>query len=296
MAAYTTSTSVTELIPEITLAVDYIYQDKSLGRSLVNVQDISGMPGNVAEFPQFTEVVASTGVGETSAPASHEMDLAMPYLTAARRSVYVGPSDLAVASATGNLAQQIGVGMGMAMVKAVDASIFGIVTATTNYATGTGATDGALSIPLIQDGILLLEKNEVDDQLFGVVHPHQWDSIRSAFSPVFSATNAYTTSDITIGNSVSNAILTSGMGNFYGVQWFKSNRIGSGTVTATGDVYNGLLFSGRGIGYAFKWLNTAGIEADRAPDLGLTKLVLNWADSSGVVYSSAVCKLYSTSG
>ena len=292
MAAYTTSTSVAELIPEITLAVDYIYQDQSLGRSLVNYQDITGQPGKTAEFPIFTEVVASTGVGETSAPASHEMDLAMATLTVARRAVYVGPSDLSVASATGNLAQQIGYGMGMAMVKAVDASIFGVVTATTNYSTGTGVTNGDLTLALVRDGVLLLEKNEVNDPIFAVVHPHQWDMIRATFMPVTTAT---TTTAITIGNVVSDAILSSGQGNFLGVNWFKSNRIGSGTVTATANCYNGLLFSKRGIGYAFKWMAESGVEADRAPDLGLTKLVLNWADSSGVVYSSAVAKLYSTS-
>ncbi|KPK95798.1 hypothetical protein AMJ80_03550 [bacterium SM23_31] len=292
MAGYTAVTNVAELVPEITLAVDYIYQDKSLGRALVNYQDITGQPGVTAEFPRFTEVVASTGVSETAAPASHQMDLSMPTLTVARRAVYVGPSDLAVASATGNLATQIGEAMGMAMVKAIDASIFGIVTATTNWTTGTGVTNGDLTLAYIRDGILLLEKNEVDDPLMGVLHPHQWDMIRATFMPVTVATN---TTAITIGNVVSDAMLSSGRGNFLGVNWFISNRIGSGTVSATANCYNGLLFSKRGIGYAFKWMAEQGIEADRAPDLGLTKLVLNWADSSGVVYDSAVCKLYSTS-
>ena len=296
MAGYTATADVTELIPEISLAVDYIYQDKSLGRALCDYKDISGMPGNIAEFHLFSEVASSTGVAETATPTSHQMDVNQVQLTAARRSVYVGLGDLAAASATGNLAQEIGVAMGMAMVKATDASIFGVTTATTNYSTGTGATDGKLSIALVQDGVLLLEKNEVDDQLFAVVHPHQWDTIRSAFSPVFSATNAYTTGDIGLSNAVTDAILTNGMGNFYGVNWFKSNRIGSGTNGSTDNVYAGLLFSKRGIGHAFKWMAAQGIEAQRAPELGLTKMVLNWADSSGVVYGSAVCKLYSTSG
>jgi len=296
MAAYTTSTSVAELIPEITFAVDYIYQDMSLGRQLVDYRDITGIPGTTTEYPIFTEVSASTGVGETSAPASHEMDLAMETLTVARRSVYVGPSDLAAASATGNLAQQIGVGMGMAMVKAIDASIFGVATATTNYTTGTGATDAALSLPLVRAGILLLEKNEVNDPIVGVVHPHQWDQIRAVFTPTATATNALSIYGVTVPSDAGNAIISSGRGNFLGVDWFVSNRIGSGTVGATGDVYNGLLFSKRGIGYAFKWTYEQGVEADRAPDLGLTKLVLNWADSAGIVYSSAVAKLYSTSG
>lgn len=295
-AGYTTTTALAELIPEITLNVDYIYQNSSLGRSLVTMNDVSGRPGTTVEFPRYTEVAASTGVAETGTPTSHAMDITMPTLTIARRSVYVAPGDLASKAATGNTAAEIGKAMGMAMVKAIDAAIFGVVTATTNWTTGTGATNAAMGLGYIQDGILLLEKNEVDDQMVGVLHPHQWDAIRSLFSPVFGATNAYQSGGVQIANTVSDEILRSGRGNFYGVDWYVSNRIGSGTVTATANVYNGLLFTKRGIGYAFSWLNESGIEAERDAVNALTKLVLNWADSAGVIYDSAVCKLYSTSG
>ena len=292
-SGYTTTTSLAELIPEITLTVDYIYQHASLGRSLVNVKDITAQPGTTVEFPRFTEVAASTGVGETSAPDSHAMDIVMPTLTIARRSVYVGPGDLASRSATGNTAQEIGVAMGMAMVKAIDARIFSIVTATTNWTTATGATNAAISLSYVQDGLNLLERNEVDGALAGVLHPIQWRSIRSAFSPVVTATDARALG-IGFSNDVSNEIIRQGKGNFYGIDWYVNARIGSGTVNATGNVYNGLLFAKRGIGYAFAWMYQNGIEAQRDPVLALTKLVLNWADSAGVIYDSAVCKLYST--
>ena len=95
MAGFTATADVTELIPEITLGVDYIFQAGSLGRSLVNYKDVSGIPGNVVEFPYYTEVVASTSVSETSTPTSHQMNLSMVSLTLAKRSVYVGLGDLA---------------------------------------------------------------------------------------------------------------------------------------------------------------------------------------------------------
>jgi len=292
-AGFTTSTTLTELIPEITRNVDLIYQDKSLGRALVSVYDITGQPGNVVEIPRLDEVASSTGVAETGTPTSHALDSGdMASLTCARRAVNVFAGDLAMESAVID-AGIIANAMGMAFVKAIDASIFGIVTATTNWTTGTGATDAALNLSHIQDGVNLLEKNEVDDQIYGVVHPHQWKSVRAVFSPVTVATNS---TAITISNPISDSILTSGMGNFYGVDWFKSNRIGSGTVTATASVYNGLLFSKRGIGFAFKWLKVNGVEEQREAGEAATKLVLNWADSAGVAYGSAVAKLYSTSG
>jgi hypothetical protein len=292
-SGYTTTTTLTELIPEITQQVGFIYQDKSLGRSLVSVYDISGVPGNVVEIPRFDEVASSTSVAETGTPTSHALDSGdMATLTCARRSVYVGWGDLSRSAANATI-NDVAEAIGMAFVKAVDASIFGIVTATTNWTTGTGATNAALDMAKLRAGVLLLEKNEVDDDLYGVVHPHQWDQIRATFTPVTVATNS---TAITISNDVSNAMIKAGMGNFLGVEWFKSNRIGSGTVTATADVYNGLIFSRRGIGFAFKWMVEQGIETQREASEALTKIVLNWADSAGVAYGSAVCKLYSTSG
>jgi N4-gp56 family major capsid protein len=294
-AAVTAVANVTELVPEITLAVDYIYQDKSLGRALAYYQDVSAQPGIIVEFPRFTEVAGSTAPAEGTAPTSHAMDLTMPYLTLALRSVYVQLGDLAKKGASGNLIEQVSSAIGMAMVKQIDARIFGVVTATTNWTTGTGATNAALSLTHIQDGLNLLEKNEVDDQIFGVVHPHQWKSIRAIFAPVTSATNALSIGAVQIGNVVSDTILTAGMGNFYGIDWFKSNRIGSGTVTATASVYNGLLFARRGIGYGFSYLVENGIEVQRQAAGAYDHVVMNWADSAGVTYDSAVCKLYSTS-
>lgn len=294
-SGYTTTTALAELIPEITLQVDYIYQNASLGRSLVTFKDITSQPGTTVEFPRFTEVAASTGVAETGTPTSHAMDLSMPTLTIARRSVYVGPGDLATKGATGNTAAEIGVAMGMAQVKAIDALIFSVVTATTDWSTGTGATNAAMGLGYIQDGLLLLEKNEVDDMIVGVLHPHQWDPIRALFTPVFGATNAYQAGAAQLPSGVSDEMIRTGKGNFYGIDWFVTNRIGSGTVNATANCYNGLLFAKRGIGYGFSWLNESGIEAERDAANALTKLVLNWADSAGVIYDSAVCKLYSTS-
>jgi hypothetical protein len=124
MAGFTATADVTELIPEITLGVDYIFQAGSLGRSLVNYRDVSGQPGNVVEFPIYTEVTASTSVAETSTPGSHQMNLTMASLTLAKRSVYVGLGDLAKKSMTDP--QSIGEAMGKAMVKAIDTSIFNV--------------------------------------------------------------------------------------------------------------------------------------------------------------------------
>jgi hypothetical protein len=288
MAGYTAATNIAELIPEITNEVQYIYQDRAIGPDLVTFQDVSGIPGTVVEFPRFTEVVGSTGVAENTAPTSHQLDLSMPTLTLARRAVYIGLSDLAKKGARGNVVAQIGRAMAEAKAKQDDAAIFGVLTATTNWTTGTGATNAALTITNALDALNLLEKNEVNEEIYCVVHPHQYKSIRSALTPVANDDGVAVgvASDMARDAMVSRA---------FGMNWFVTNRIGSGTVTATANVYNGLVFAKSAIGYAHAWGEANGVEAQRAVELAMTKLIINYFDAAGVIYGSGVAKLYSTS-
>jgi hypothetical protein len=80
----------------------------------------------------------------------------------------------------------------------------------------------------------------------------------------------------------------------FGANWFVTNRISSRTVNATASCWSGLVFNPRGLGYAFSWLYANGIEMIRGTE-AVSKMLLNWADSAGVIYSSGVCTLYSTS-
>lgn len=288
MAGITASTNVTELIPEITLEAEFIYQDMAIGPQLVSVEDRNGLPGLTVEFPRWTAVTGSTSVAETATPTSHQMDLTMPTLTMARRSVYVIGGDVAVTKSAQDIVGGIGRAMGMARAKQDDAAIFGVLTGTTNWTTGTGATNAAMSIAYLLDGILLLELNEVDDVLNAVLHPKQIDNIRDLLTPVASTT----ISGVTQANTM---LQTAFVPQLLGANLFKTNRVGSGTVTATANVYNGLLFSRRGIGYAWSWMISNGIEAQRDAAGGYTGYVLNYIDTAGVIYDSAVCKLYSTS-
>lgn len=288
MAGITASTNITELIPEITLEAEFIYQDAAIGPQLVTVKDRNGLPGLTVEFPRWTEVTGSTGVAETGTPASHQMDLSMPTLTMARRSVYVIGGDVAIKAADQDAVSGIGQAMGMARAKQDDTAIFNIVTATTDWTTATGATNAATSISYLLDGLLLLELNEVNDPLYGVLHHKQYNNIRDELTPVASTTIS--------GVEQANTILRDAfVVQMLGANWFKTARVSSGTVNATGNVYNGLLFSRRGIGYCWSWLMTGGIELDRDAAGAQTGYILNYIDSAAVIYDSAVCKLYSTS-
>jgi hypothetical protein len=287
-AGITASTNITELIPEITLEAEFIYQDSAVGPQLVSVKNRNGLPGLTVEFPRWTAVVGSTSVAETGTPSSHQMDITMPTLTMARRSVYVIGGDVAMKASDQDVVSGLGQAMGMARAKQDDAAIFNIVTATTNWTTATGATNAALSITHLLDGVLLLELNEVNDPLYGVLHHKQYDNIRDLLTPVASTT----ISGVTQANDM---LRDAFIVQMLGANWFKTARISSGTVTATANVYNGLLFARRGIGYAWSWLMQNGIEVDRDAPGAQSGYVLNYIDSAAVVYDSAVCKLYSTS-
>ena len=284
-SGFTTTTSLAEIIPEITLGVDYIFQNKAIGRSLVTYKDVSNVPGKAIEFPIYTEVSASTGAGETATPDSHQMDLSAATLTIAKRVVYVGLGDLAKKSMADSPAT-IGEAMGLAMVKAIDVSIFNVIS-TTNYATSAGSTDQSMSITYALNALNQLELNEVDSPIHCVLHPHQYKSIRSGLTPVAN-------DDGVAVAAASQMTQEAFVGRMLGMNWFVTSRVSSRTVDATANTYSGLVFNPRGIGYAFSWLNEAGVESIRS-DESLTKLLLAWADSAGVIYASGVCTLYSTS-
>ena len=288
-AGNTTTTAITELIPEITLQIQSIYQDKSVAQALVTNIDRNGQPGLTVEVPRWTAVAGSTTVVETAIPTSHAMDITMPTLTMARRAVYVILGDVAKkAAATGNIALAIGAEMGLAQAKQDDTSIFNILTATTNWGTGTGSVTGALATSFILDALLFLELNEIDDPLYGVLHPKQYNNIRDELTPVISTTISGVPQ---AGEMLRSAFVT----EMLGATWFKTNRISSGTVTSTADVYNGLLFAARGIGYAHSWLEANGVEIERSATDAQSRMIINYVDSAAVIYNSAVCKLYSTS-
>ena len=283
MAGFTATADVTELIPEITLGVDYIYQAGSLGRSLVNYREVSGIPGNVVEFPIYTEVTASTSVAETSTPGSHQMNLSMATLTLAKRSVYVGLGDLAKKGMTDP--QSIGEAMGKAMVKAMDTSIFAVVS-TSDYATSAGSTDQTMTLTYVLNGINLLEVNEVDLPVNVVLAPVQYKGIRLGLTPVLN--------DDTVTGALSDKMGADGVvSHAFGANWYVSPRIGTRTVDSSASCNSGLIFDQKAIGFGFSWLYEAGVEGIRS-DEALTKMLLNWADSAGIVNASGVCTIYTT--
>lgn len=288
-SGYTTQSTLTELIPEITLAARFIYQDAQIGRSLVEYKDVSNEPGVAVEFPRFTEVVGDTAFSnDYDSPTSHAMDTSgMTTITIARRSVFVLLPDTVHKAINGYDVAGIGKAMAMAQVKQDDTRIFNILTATTNWTTQTGVTNAAFSLAYLKDGILLLEKNEVSDTLACVIHPHQHDPIRDELTPV--------ANDDGIAVPQAGEMLRRGfVGELFGAQIFKSNRISQGTVADTGSNYNGLLFPiGDGIGYAYSSLIVKGIEFERTAEAASTKMIINYMDNAGVTYNSAVCKLYS---
>lgn len=283
-------TNVTELVPEITLEVDYIYQANSLGRQLVSVKDISGSRGVTVEFPIFTEIVGSASPGETATPDSHQMDLSMATLTVARRSVYTLLGDLATNATEGDLVSGVGKAMGMAQAKMVDARIFQILSGTTDFGTSAGATDGTLTITHVLAALLLLEKQEINETPRAVLHPHTFGKgPRAALTPI--------ANDDSIAISAGEEMAkNASLGRQFGVDWFTTPRCGSKTVDATGDVYEGLLFVQSAIGYGVKTI-VDGIEPNRQAPEALTGLIINWFDTSGVIRNSSqgVASLYSTS-
>lgn len=289
MANQTLATNIAELIPEITLEAQYIYQNASLGRMLVHVEDVDGQEGNTVEFPAFTEVAGSISAGEGTAPTFHTMDLTMPTGTLGKRNVAVQVSGLAYRGAGSKIVSQIGKAMAMAKAKQDDVAIFNIVTGTTEWTTSTGATNAALTITSALAGLLLLQNNEVYETINCVTNANGYNGIRTALTPV---ANDDTAASIGIVEDITRNGLAS---RAFGMDWYVTQRISSGTQTATTEVTNSLIFVKSGIGYAHAWSPAnSGVELERSAAADTWDLIMNYYDTSIVANTKGVCKLYHT--
>lgn len=287
MANQTLATNIAELIPEITLEVQYINQNVALGRNLVTVQDVDGSIGNTVEFPRFTEVSGSTGPAEGTAPTYHTMDLSMPTATLGKRSVAIQLSGLAYRGAGSQIVSQIGRAMALAKAKQDDKAIFNIVTATTDWATSTGQTNAALTITNALAALLVLQQNEVTEPISFVTNAQGYNGIRTALTPVANDDGVSGASDV--ANEVMRNALAS---RAFGMNWYVTQRISSGTVNATTQVWNSLAFTKSGIGYAHAWSPAMmGVELQRNADTDTWDLIMNYYDSAIVAYASNVCKV-----
>lgn len=286
MANQTLAANIAELIPEITLEAQYIYQNLALGRSLVHVEDIDGRIGNTVEFPAFTEVTASASPAEGAAPTYHTMDLTMPTATVAKRAVGVQLSGLALRGAGSQITSQIGRAMALAKVKQDDTQIFNILTATTEFATSAGQTNGALTITNALAGLLLIQQNEVMERINCVTDANGYNGIRTALTPV--------ANDDTVAGALSDQVQAEALASrAFGMDWYVTERISAGTVTATAGVTNSLIFVRSGIGYAHAWSPAnSGVELDRIAGTDTWDLLLNYYDSAIVANTKGIVKLY----
>jgi hypothetical protein len=143
-----------------------------------------------------------------------------------------------------------------------------------------------MSLTYVLNGINLLEVNEVDLPVNVVLAPVQYKGIRSGMAPV--------ANDDGIAISQASEMGARGIvSSMYGANWYVSPRVGTRTVDSTGSCNSGLIFDSKAIGFGFSWLYEAGIEMIRS-DEALSKLLLNWADSAGIVNASGVCTIYTT--
>lgn len=288
MANQTLAINITELIPEITLEAQFIYQNASVGRQLVTVKDVDGEPGNTIEFPRFTEVTGITNAAEGTAPTYFTMDLTMPTATIAKRNVAIQLSGLAVRGSREDIVQKAGMAMALAKAKQDDTAIFNVVTATTEYTTGTGATNAALTITNALAALLLLQKNEVMEPISFVTNATGYNGIRTALTPV--------ANDDGVSNAVAEDVIRNALASrAFGMNWYVTERISSGTVTATTQVYNSLAFVKSGIGYAHAWSPFgSGVQLDHIPGTDTMDLIMNYYDSAIVAHGPGVCKVYHT--
>lgn len=266
----------TEVLQEARLA----FQKNAEILPMINVVDISGVPGVTADFPiHGTVAITVPGNETTDVTTNSQIAPTFATLTVARRTARVDVSDLAQASVSGE-SPSVTAGrlIGNARIKKVETDVLANIT--TNYTSSVGATDStAISPENVLSALLTLKVNEANDNLLLAIHPKQEAHLLDDLVVTSS-------SDSDRSDLAQSAMSDGGLSkkSLFGFTVVSSMRVSTGT--DTNDIYLGMACNAKELGYAVKNI-APGLEIQRDASKATNEVVMNFYDSSGRIRAAA---------
>lgn len=266
----------TEVLQEARLA----FQKNAEILPMINVVDISGVPGVTADFPiHGTVAITVPGNETTDVTTNSQIAPTFATLTVARRTARVDVSDLAQASVSGE-SPSVTAGrlIGNARIKKVETDVLANIT--TNYTSSVGATDStAISPENVLSALLTLKVNEANDNLLLAIHPKQEAHLLDDLVVTSS-------SDSDRSDLAQSAMSDGGLSkkSLFGFTVVSSMRVSTGT--DTNDIYLGMACNAKELGYAVKNI-APGLEIQRDASKATNEVVMNYYDSSGRIRAAA---------
>lgn len=282
--AITGSSSLGKLVPtEVLQEARLAFQKNAEVLPLINVADISGIPGVTADFPIHTTVAVTKPANETTDVTTNSaIQPTFATLTVARRTARVDISDLSQEAARAGYkpSEMAGRLIGQARIKQVETDVLGNMT--TNYTSSVGATNAtSISPENVLSALLTLKSNEANENLMLALHVKQEAHLLDDLVVTSS-------SDSDRSEVAQSAMRDGGLvkKSLFGFTVVPTVRVSTGT--DTNDIYLGFACNAKELGYAVKNIgDKGGLEIQRDASIALNEVVMNYYDSSGRIRAAA---------
>jgi N4-gp56 family major capsid protein len=245
--AGSTTTTLNDLLPQITAEAMFVANERSIMRGLVKNYSIPAGSGKTITVPRYPvqSAAAVTEGDEVSNTAVSTNGVTLTVSTVAIRTMI---TDLVRASSASNVVADMGRLFGEAIAKKMDQDLLALFS---GFATGVGGASTAMSAALVAQAVARLRANSVpSDALACVVHPFVAYDLKANLSNTFANPNA--------GVIQNEAMQTGYVGTLFGVPVFESANIAD---TGTAGDYVGAVFHRDALGLAM--VNDISIETQR---------------------------------
>jgi N4-gp56 family major capsid protein len=242
-----TTTSLNDLLPQITAEAMFVANERSIMRGLVKNYSIPAGQGKTITVPRYP-VQSAAVVSEGSEVTDTAVSTDGVTLTVATVAIRTLLTDLARVSSASNVVADMGRLFGEAIAKKMDQDLLALFS---GFATGVGGASTAMSAALVAQAVARLRANAVpSDALACVVHPFVAYDLKANLSNTFANPNA--------GIIQNEAMQTGYVGTLFGVPVFESSNIAD---TGTAGDYVGAVFHRDALGLAM--VNDITIETQR---------------------------------
>jgi N4-gp56 family major capsid protein len=242
-----TTTSLNDLLPQITAEAMFVANERSIMRGLVKNYSIPAGQGKTITVPRYP-VQSAAVVTEGNEVTDTAVSTDGVTLTVATVAIRTLLTDLARVSSASNVVADMGRLFGEAIAKKMDQDLLALFS---GFATGVGGASTAMSAALVAQAVARLRANAVpSDALACVVHPFVAYDLKANLSNTFANPQA--------GIIQNEAMATGYVGTLFGVPVFESANIAD---TGTAGDYVGAVFHRDALGLAM--VNDITIETQR---------------------------------
>jgi N4-gp56 family major capsid protein len=242
-----TTTTLNDLLPQITAEAMFVANERSIMRGLVKNYAIPAGQGKTITVPIYpTQSAAVVTEGNEVSDTNVSTDgVTLTVQTVAIRTLL---TDLARVSSASNVVADMGRLFGEAIAKKMDQDLLALFA---SFATGVGGASTAMSASLVAQAVARLRASSVpSDALACVVHPFVAYDLKKDLTNTFANPNA---------GVIQNEAMSMGyVGTLFGVPVFESANIAN---TGTAGDYVGAVFHRDALGLAM--VNDISIETQR---------------------------------